>query len=172
MSKLKEVLSEKDFNKINLNTQEITSETTILYSMLPFFKTVRDITRYINALFLKYSFFTSEMNIGGFLGILTLQVFNSKTYEMIFQNSELFTIHQTFQEEEFIKIYSPFWGESKETKKLISTLFLKTDFLSSLQNHPFNDIGRISNPASFGRYFTLSTKNRFSTAQANKIIDT
>jgi len=56
-----------------------------------FFHSIRDVTRYINALKFSFEMVKREINIVDFLVIISLQVFASEVYSGIRDNKELFT---------------------------------------------------------------------------------
>ena len=83
----------------------------IFYHIKPFFTNVRDLKRYSNVLNFYLNQFKDEVNIGDFLLIIAIQLFEEELYERIKNNKELLTNYELFDnvdEKERSKIYNDF----------------------------------------------------------------
>jgi predicted KAP-like P-loop ATPase len=63
---------------------------TIYKELLPFFKNIRDINRYINILKFNFEVVKGEINLVDLFGITAIQVFTPKVYDAIKENRDLF----------------------------------------------------------------------------------
>lgn len=158
LEKLSNILPKEVFKEIE------TEGNTIYTAMVPFFKTIRDITRFCNIICLKQGLLEDEMNINDFLGINTLQIFAPKIYNDIYQNKYTFTEAGYRGGEEQYKEFFP----NNNVKQLILRLFPRVNVKSTNEQ---SLIGRISHPDYFDRYFTLSTSDELSLVLTKKMIE-
>lgn len=97
-SKINEILFEKELKKYlqTLDIQEfneIIKEIRSVWSngLIHYFKNLRDINRYINAIKLRLPSIYQEIDIADFLVLEAIRIFDYKTYEYIYKNKELLT---------------------------------------------------------------------------------
>ncbi|WP_338812690.1 P-loop NTPase fold protein [Bernardetia sp. Wsw4-3y2] len=57
--------------------------------ILPFFSTLRDMYRFLNAVKLRLEFIHEELNVGDFLLIETLRIFDKKAYQFVLNSSDI-----------------------------------------------------------------------------------
>jgi len=145
----------------------------IFYHIKPFFTNVRDLKRYSNVLNFYLNQFKDEVNIGDFLLIIAIQLFEEELYERIKNNKELLTNYELFDnvdEKERSKIYNDFLDgitglkkyEPNKIKELMGYLFpILNNFDFDSKEYYENMFGANLNIASnlhFDKYFTLSTE--------------
>ncbi len=90
-------------DKINLNDKDIFNVDGFIQNeffnvrilLIPFFKTPRDLYRYINILKFYYSTFKHQVNINDFMLIVAIQMFQEDVYNYIKANKRLFLVSYT-----------------------------------------------------------------------------
>lgn len=164
-------------DKINISDNDvldidefIKKEFLNVYSLLvPFFKTPRDLYRYINILKFYFSTFNSQININDFMLIIAIQLFDEESYHYIKNNKGLFIVDYDNKKYELKE------GNKEKIEKLISSsndeqsvlrilevLFPRIKYY--LNNSEYGDDWykewryqlRICTEEYFDRYFTLT----------------
>lgn len=87
-------------DKINLNDNDIFNVDEFIQNeffnvrilLIPFFKTPRDLYRYMNILKFYYSIFKHQVNINDFMLIVAIQLFQEDVYNYIKTNKRLFLV--------------------------------------------------------------------------------
>ena len=149
----------------------------VLYKcILPFIRSLRDVRRYINALYFKYSPLKNNINPSDFAAIIALEVFEHQIYEWIISKQAILT--STYDDEQ------PLSNSIRETEKNNWYIANKDKCLSSpeivlkaiivlfpkyasrfdtpyegLESSEYDRLLRICSKQRFQSYFTLSLGN-------------
>lgn len=162
--KIKEIFIEEigklfDNEELNKELKEFVENDELI---LPFFSTLRDMNRFLNAIKLRLEFIHEEVNVGDFLLIETLRVFDKKAYQFVINNKDILTINESIKEKN--KILEQLPNKLKiDTFTInivdycfyinpISTTFGGMDAEPIMQEERKKSIG---NRYYFDRYFTL-----------------
>lgn len=98
-------------DKINLNDNDILNVDEFIQNeyfnvrrlLIPFFKTPRDLYRYMNILKFYYSTFKHQVNINDFMLIVAIQLFQEDVYNYIKTNKRLFLVNYDENEKRNLK---------------------------------------------------------------------
>ncbi|MEE0025252.1 KAP family P-loop NTPase fold protein [Methanobrevibacter sp.] len=183
-SKFTEILSNHEDTDDNLDINKI-------YSFLkPFFKNIREINRYCNALdFYLYSI-NNEVWIYDFALLTSIQIFATEIYNEIKYNKDLFTGFFSIYEEVpnistldkdnlkiFLKnLFNTNLKYETEIKDILMELFPKVKFILSSEHTSNEEILQkithygIMEENYFDLYFTFDTTNQLSQSRINSII--
>lgn len=188
----------KRFNHIFTNNHEVIEQyfdiglKSILWKIFPFIKTIRDLNRYMNVLTFYKGTFIDELNIGDFLLLLLLQIFEPEIYKEIKNRKyDLISFHRIqelkFDEQKeavsnlFYDLYA--LSQSKLKKELFSILlYLFPIFVKvNMPNQYFNGTyanqwvqnKKICTEKYFDKYFTLSLEeNEVSDSVISNLLET
>ena len=89
--KIKELFVEEigelfENEELNKELKEFVEQDKLI---LPFFSTLRDMYRFLNAVKLRLEFIHEELNVGDFLLIETLRIFDKKAYQFVLNSSDI-----------------------------------------------------------------------------------
>lgn len=155
------------------NTLHYNDFSAVLEILKPFFKNIRDLKRYTNIVNFYINQFKDEVNIGDFLIMSALQLFEYNIYSLIRENKDLLTDHElmkSFDDETQRKMYEDFINELKtehysaEIKPVINHLFrnfndLEADIIKDTdEDYLYESRLNVCSNVHFDKYFTLSTE--------------
>ena len=178
-------LSDEKFDRANW-------EKVYIYSMQYFFKTIRDVNRYINLVKFGYNLAKDELNIVDYFAISALQIFEPKIYMTIGNNKEIFTgslsSNNFFMDKDLQKSKVKAFCEVllnntqnldvEHVKKLVMELFPKIKHVFEEGTYggymfsEWNIASRICSPNFFDKYFGMTVlSHELSNIEFNRIIE-
>ncbi|NMC57813.1 MAG: hypothetical protein GYA51_00235 [Candidatus Methanofastidiosa archaeon] len=186
------------FNHLNELIEELKDEFDLTYwgniyhsGFKYFFKNIRDVKRYINALKFNLEIIKDEINPVDFITIIAIQIFVNKLYQDIRNNKDLFAgvidyvDSRSFQsrKEQDLTIYNGIIENSespindKQLKELLMYMFPKLNTIYGRTTYPneylpiWRKEARICSPDHFYTYFELSIpKDEISPSEIKALI--
>lgn len=162
-----------DIEELNTELKDFVENDNLI---LPFFSTLRDMYRFLNAIKLRLEFIYEEVNIGDFLLIETLRIFDKKAYQFVIDNKEILTkipvTSNDYDKEEYIKNSSL----NKSSQQIIEYCFKVSSLLKFYFDSHFSFEGArpksVLLPQYFDRYFSLAlTSKDLSEVKFNQFIN-
>jgi len=146
-----------------------------LNAMFPYFKTIRDIKRYINLLKFKVGAIGSETNEMDLAYITLLELFEPKLFGQIRKNQDAFTKDLSaprFYEDQIKRVEKIYEKASDHAKPVLNILFPVNNTGLTYTRREFLKERRLGSPEYFDRYFEFSLNpSVLSTEEISRLLE-